>query len=159
MFQFNGSKQSSPQLKDGTLRNGRFDGAGDDFVTNQSSDSSLANSPMMDKAQHGALRYAIHQNLNPYFYNTHVAIGASPAESPLNGLPSAPRQTASPPTSGTSTVRPASIPGTLSPLAGTSSSSSSGGLGFDTLPFHHAPQMSNRFPFAPEAHAATAIRG
>ncbi|KAK8081281.1 hypothetical protein PG996_000062 [Apiospora saccharicola] len=94
---FNGSKQSSPQLKDGTLRNARFDGAGDDFVANHSSDSSLACSPMMEQAQHGALRYAIHQNLNPYFHNTHVAIGASPAESPLNGLPSAPRQSASPP--------------------------------------------------------------
>ncbi|KAK7908830.1 Protein phosphatase regulator [Apiospora marii] len=154
---FNGSKQSSPQLKDGTLRNARFDGAGDDFLANQSSDSSLASSPMMDKAQHGALRYAIHQNLNPYFHNTHVAIGASPAESPLNGLPSAPRQLASPPTSGATTARPTSIPGTLSHLAGTSSSS--GGLGFDAMPYHHAQQMSDRFPFSPEAHAATAIRG
>ncbi|KAK8048155.1 hypothetical protein PG994_009885 [Apiospora phragmitis] len=156
---FNGSKQSSPQPKDGTLRSARFDGAGDDLMANQSSDSSLAGSPMMDKAQHGALRYAIHQNLNPYFQNTHVAIGASPAESPLNGIPSALRQSSSPPASGSSTVRPASIPGTLSPLAGTSSSSSSGGLGFDAVPFHHAQQMSDRFPFSPEAHAATAIRG
>ncbi|KAK7952771.1 uncharacterized protein PG986_008499 [Apiospora aurea] len=145
---FNGSKQSSPQLKDGTLRNARFDGVGDDSVVNQSSDSSMASSPMMDKTQHGALRYAIHQNLNPYFSNTHMAIGASPAESPLNGLPSAPRQSSSP---------PASLSGTLSPLAGTSSSS--GGLGFNAVPFHHAQQMSDRFPFSPEAHAATAIRG
>ncbi|KAK8090411.1 hypothetical protein PG997_005372 [Apiospora hydei] len=154
---FNGSKQSSPQLKDGTLRNARFDGAGDDSMVNQSSDSSMASSPMMDKTQHGALRYAIHQNLNPYFSNTHIAIGASPAESPLNGLPSAPRQSSSPPASGTSTARPASLSGTLSPLAGTSSSS--GGLGFDAVPFHHAQKMSDRFPFSPEAHAATAIRG
>ncbi|KAK8872532.1 phosphatase regulatory subunit-domain-containing protein [Apiospora arundinis] len=153
---FNGSKQSSPQLKDGTIRNARFDGAGDDVVANQSSESSLASSPMMDKAQHGALRYAIHQNLNPYFQNTHVAIGASPAESPLGGIPATARQSSSPPTSGTSTVRSA-MPGTLSPLAGTSTTA--GGLGFDAVPFHHAQQMADRFPFSPEAHAATAIRG
>ncbi|KAK8115374.1 hypothetical protein PG999_007443 [Apiospora kogelbergensis] len=138
---FNGSKQSSPQLKDGTLRNAR-----------------LVSSPMMDKAQHGALRYAIHQNLNPYFQNAHLAIGASPAESPLGGIPAAQRQASSPPTSGTSTARPASVTGTLSPLASTSSSSS-GGLAFDAVSFHHPQQMSGRFPFSPEAHAATAIRG
>ncbi|KAH8674299.1 putative phosphatase regulatory subunit-domain-containing protein [Xylariales sp. PMI_506] len=141
---FNGSKQSSPQMKDGTLRNARFDGVGDDFYTN-STNSSTNGSPNIggEGAQHGALRQAVHQNLNPYFQ--HLAMGASPVESPLTGPPATSHLILSPSTAGTS-------------KAG-SSSSSSVAVGLSPLAEASAFHVQERFPFSAEAHSSPAIRG
>lgn len=46
---FFGSVKSSPQLKDGTLRPGQFDGANDEGYILGSSDSSASNSPVMNE--------------------------------------------------------------------------------------------------------------
>ncbi|KAK9423004.1 putative CBM21 domain-containing protein [Seiridium unicorne] len=152
---YNGSKQTSPQIKDGTLQSGKYDGPSDEYTrTTNSTSSSSNNSPDMgDKSQHGALRYAIHQNLNPYFQNQHIAIGASPAESPLNGPPSISRRTLSPassvtPTAGTSSPTPMAGGG-FSPFAGTSSN-----FAVDAPPF----LVQDRFPFTADAHTSPAIR-
>ncbi|KAI0480107.1 carbohydrate-binding module family 21 protein [Xylariaceae sp. FL0804] len=89
---FNGSKQSSPQMKDGTLRTGPFDGA-DELSTQgtNSNSSSTHGSPSMAVRYHhqGAIHHSLRQSLSPFFANGYVttAIGASPAESPLQGPP------------------------------------------------------------------------
>jgi hypothetical protein len=155
MLQYNGSKQNSPQIKDGTLQSGKYDGPSDEFITrttNSTISSSNGSPDMAEKYHHGALRYAIHQNLNPYFQNQHIAIGASPAESPLNGPSSISRRILSPassvtPTAGTSSPTPTT--GGFSPFAGTSPN-----FVVDTHPFH----IQDRFPFTADAHTSSAIR-
>ncbi|CAJ2510286.1 Uu.00g061860.m01.CDS01 [Anthostomella pinea] len=151
---FNGSKQSSPQMKDGTLPSGRYDGM-DEVTTHGtiSYTSSSNGSPNMAERPHrGAVHHTLHQNLNPYFQNGYipVAIGGSPAESPLHSPPSVSRQSFSPSSSTTPTARsssPASMAGYL-PFAGTSA---------DPAPYH-VQHLQDRFPFRPDAHTATAIR-
>ncbi|KAI0179908.1 carbohydrate-binding module family 21 protein [Hypoxylon sp. FL1284] len=155
--QFNGSKQSSPQMKDGTLQSGRYDGV-DDTLTQgtNSTDSSSNGSPNMNDRQYhhsSAIHHSLRQNLNPYFGSGYMAaMGASPAESPLS------QQTLSPPGSSTPTGRPASSsPGnSFFPLTGTSSIMSSS----PSDPFAFLDSYSaSRFPFAPDAHTRSAIRG
>ncbi|KAI2465563.1 carbohydrate-binding module family 21 protein [Annulohypoxylon bovei var. microspora] len=155
---FNGSKQSSPQMKEGSLRIGRYDGV-DDSPSNatNSSDSSSNGSPSVAAQprphhhQSSAIHHSLRQNLGPYFANGYMpAIGGSPAESPLSQPP------LSPPSSGTPTGR-ASSPGSMAgffPLAGTSSIRPP----TDLAPFH-AQFVQDRFPFASDTHTATAIRG
>ena len=103
----------------------------------------------MKEHKDSALHHSLHQHLNPYFQTTHMAIGASPAESPLGG-PSAlgSRRAMNPQGTGSA------MGGALSPLAGTSSS----GYAFDAPPYH-AQQLSDRYPFSTEAHTSPAIRG
>ncbi|KAI1413016.1 carbohydrate-binding module family 21 protein [Hypoxylon sp. FL1857] len=126
---FNGSKQSSPQMKDGTLRTGRYDGVDESLShgTNSTNSSSNGSPNMADRAYHyhsSAMHHSLRQNLNPYFSNAYIpAIGGSPAESPLS------QQSFSPASSATPT--------------GTSSSPGS---------------MTNFFPLT-EAYTPTAIRG
>ncbi|KAK6209466.1 hypothetical protein LQW54_006319 [Pestalotiopsis sp. IQ-011] len=117
---FNGSKPTSPQIKDGTLHTGRYDGLNDGLYTTNSTNSSLDGSPdmMSGTNQQGALHYALHQNLSPYFQNQHIAVGASPAESPLSGPPMAMRQTLSPaPVFKAEPRAPAPMTSGFSPLA------------------------------------------
>ncbi|ETS76658.1 hypothetical protein PFICI_12045 [Pestalotiopsis fici W106-1] len=151
---FNGSKQTSPQIKDGTLQSGRYDGPHDGFFTRgtNSTNSSLDGSPdMMSAKSHGGLHYTLHQNLSPYFQNQHIAVGASPAESPLGGPTTAVRHTLSPaPVIKADTPTPAPMTAGFSPLAGTSPS-----VTVDAAPF----MVQDRFPFATEAHSRPAIRG
>ncbi|KAI1867732.1 uncharacterized protein JN550_006873 [Neoarthrinium moseri] len=152
---FNGSKQTSPVIRDGTLQVNQYDGPAEMFQTrgSNSANSSTNGSPnLAENAQHNALRYAIHQNLNPYFQNSHIAIGASPAESPLNGPQSAiARRALSPPTSGSPLGgSPAPITGNYGSLAGTSPE-----FAVDASPF----RAQDRFPFTSDAHSSTAIRG
>ncbi|KAF7531575.1 hypothetical protein G7054_g8728 [Neopestalotiopsis clavispora] len=151
---FNGSKQTSPQIQDGTLQNGRYNGTNDEFFTraSNSTNSSLDGSPDMlsAKSQHG-LHYTLHQNLSPYFQNQHIAVGASPAESPLGGPPTAIRRALSPaPVIKADAPAPAPMTAGFSPLAGTSPS-----VAVDAPPF----MVQDRFPFASEAHSRPAIRG
>ncbi|KAH6654867.1 putative phosphatase regulatory subunit-domain-containing protein [Truncatella angustata] len=151
---FNGSKQTSPQIKDGTLQNGKYDGTSDELftrTTNSTLSSSNGSPDMADRSQHGTLRYAIHQNLNPYFQNQHIAIGASPAESPLDGPSTAMHHSLSPSSSATVTAgtSPAHMAGGFSPFAGTSPN-----FAVNTSSFH----VHDRFPFTAEAHPSTAIR-
>ncbi|OLN83303.1 Glyoxalase 3-like protein 1 [Colletotrichum chlorophyti] len=86
---FFGSKQSSPQIKDGTLRSGKFDGADEAFVTRgtNSTNSSTNGSPSMaHHAQHAgpAQHHSFHlRDSNPYFQQL-GSYGASPASSPLS---------------------------------------------------------------------------
>jgi hypothetical protein len=102
------------------------------------------------KSQHG-LHYTLHQNLNPYFQNQHIAVGASPAESPLGGPPTAIRRALSPaPVIKADAPAPAPMTAGFSPLAGTSPS-----VAVDAPPF----MVQDRFPFASEAHSRPAIRG
>ncbi|XXH05257.1 hypothetical protein Hte_011682 [Hypoxylon texense] len=154
---FNGSKQSSPQMKDGTLRNGRYDGMDDSFTQSTSStDSSSNGSPNMSDRQYhhsSAMHHSLRQNLNPYFNNGYIpAMGASPAESPLS------QQSISPPGSSTPTGRSAS-PGSMTsffPLTGTLPIMSPPPS--DPYPFH-GPYTQSRFPFTTDAHTPSAIRG
>ncbi|KAI2617219.1 carbohydrate-binding module family 21 protein [Hypomontagnella submonticulosa] len=149
---FNGSKQSSPQLKDGTLRNGRYDG-GDESLTNSTSSSTNGSPNMADQpSYHHHHDSAIHHSLrqtfnNPYFGTGYMAaaIGASPAVSPLS------QQSMNSTNSGTPTGKPAN---SFFPFAGTSPFESPA----DQSPFH-VQHSQDRFPFASDAHGATAIRG
>ncbi|KAF6807266.1 hypothetical protein CSOJ01_08304 [Colletotrichum sojae] len=146
---FFGSKQSSPQIRDGTLRSGKFDGADEGFATraSNSSSSSSNGSPKMPHHAGPAQHHAFHlRDSNPYFQ--HIGpYGQSPASSPLSQPPH--------------TERPsqASVPATMrsaSPVA------SVGGVPFaGTSPndYPYAQQLQERFPFSTETHAATAIRG
>ncbi|XDG01483.1 hypothetical protein ABKA04_001098 [Annulohypoxylon sp. FPYF3050] len=118
---FNGSKQSSPQLKDGAMRTGRYDGVDSPSNSTNSSNSSSNSSPSVaDQPRHHhqdtAIHHSLRQNLGPYFANGYMpAIGGSPAESPLSQPP------INPPTSGTPKDKAAS-PGSMAgffPLAGT----------------------------------------
>ncbi|KAI1144669.1 carbohydrate-binding module family 21 protein [Hypoxylon sp. FL0543] len=120
--EFNGSKQSSPQLKDGTLRTDRYDGADDSIShdTNSTNSSSNGSPNIADRAYYyhnSAIHHSLRQNLDPYFGNGYIpAIGGSPAESPLS------QQSISPASSATPTGR-SSSPGSMTsffPLTGTS---------------------------------------
>ncbi|KAI1102564.1 carbohydrate-binding module family 21 protein [Jackrogersella minutella] len=150
---FNGSKQSSPQMKDGTLRTGRYDGVDDSLshATNSTS-SSLNGSPHIANQSYphhpnSAIHHSLRQNLSPYFANGYMPTIGSPAESPLS------QQPLSPPVSNTPTGRPTS-PGPMTnfiPLTGTSFIRAP----VDPAPFH----VQYRFPFISNAHTAAAIRG
>ncbi|KAI3555536.1 hypothetical protein CABS03_04064 [Colletotrichum abscissum] len=152
-----GSKQSSPQIKDGTLRNGKFDGADDVFATrgsNSTSSSSNGSPSMAHQAQHAgpAQHHAFHlRDSNPYFQHL-GSYGASPASSPL----SQPLQSERPANQRPSQATTPAIMRSASP------STSVGGFPFaGTSPneFPYAQQLQERFPFNTETHAATAIRG
>ncbi|KAI0201337.1 putative phosphatase regulatory subunit-domain-containing protein [Astrocystis sublimbata] len=85
---FNGSKQSSPQMKDGTLRNGRYDGADDYSLKGSSShhDYVTGTSNGADRPHHGAAHHTLYptQTLS----HTFVTIGSasSPGTSPEDPL-------------------------------------------------------------------------
>ncbi|KAI8627313.1 carbohydrate-binding module family 21 protein [Xylariaceae sp. FL1651] len=146
---FNGSKQSSPQLKDGTLRSSRYDGAEEHSARDTpSNNSSLTGSPsMIDRAYREALQYPSHQNLSSYFQNAYItASGASPSESPLHG----------PTVSGRSfnTSGAVTTPGKYHVSASTSPNGS-----VPERASYHTQHLQDRFPFISDSHAATAIRG
>ncbi|KAK2013657.1 hypothetical protein LZ32DRAFT_657975 [Colletotrichum eremochloae] len=156
---FFGSKQSSPQIKDGTLKSGKFDGADDGFATrasNSTTSSSNGSPSMPHQPQHAgpAQHHAFHiRDSNPYFHPME-AYGASPASSPLSHPTlQQPERPAN--------QRPsqASTPATMRSAA---SAASAGGFPFaGTSPneFPYTQQLQERFPFNTETHAATAIRG
>ncbi|WYZ40933.1 hypothetical protein EsH8_IV_001274 [Colletotrichum jinshuiense] len=156
---FFGSKQSSPQIKDGTLRSGKFDGADDGFATrgsNSTSSSSNGSPSMAHHAQHAgpAQHHSLHlrDSANPYFQHL-GSNGASPASSPLN-QPSQTERPANqrPSQASTPAAMRSASPATLAggfPFAGTSP---------NEFPYA-TQQLQERFPFIGEAHAATAIRG
>ncbi|KAK7740469.1 hypothetical protein SLS53_005311 [Cytospora paraplurivora] len=92
---FFGSKQSSPQQKDGTIGGGKFDGA-EDILGSRGPNSPVPNSTgspfalgSLQRAQGSQLRQFMTSDPNPYFQHpSHLmAGGASPAISPLgNGI-------------------------------------------------------------------------
>lgn len=146
-----GSKQTSPQLQDGTLKNTRFDGASDGFGTRgtNSTSSSSNCSPRLPQhagpAQHHSMPY---QYANPYFGDIH-AVGASPVGSPLKTLlASADGPTSQPQTPSTiKSASPTPMAGGLAHYAGTS-------------PQDPWVQHQGHYPFmSTEAHTPTAIRG
>ncbi|RYO95720.1 hypothetical protein DL765_011063 [Monosporascus sp. GIB2] len=133
---FYGSKSSSPQPRDGTMRHGRFDGMDDLFTrSTNSTNSSSTGSPQMAEDHHpGAMHHSLHQsirqNLSPYFPDSHVsAIGASPAVSPLQD------------------------PSSMSPRSMGSADSSTPKVGSST-----PAAMAGFAPLA-DTHTSTAIRG
>lgn len=157
-----GSKQSSPQMKDGTLGGGKFDGTDDALARGQnSSGSSNSGSPLAFGSLprgRGSQRQWVTSDPNPYFQNSAVLppVGASPNVSPLGNTivrtdsPSSAQPRSTPSVMGQSTGRtasPASMVGGFQPFTGTS-------------PDEFASYMHDRFPFSgPDAHSATAIRG
>lgn len=151
-----GSKQTSPQLRDGSLKNTRFDGPSDGFVTQgtNSTTSSSSSSPRQPQHAGSAQHHTMHfQYVNPYFADVH-AVGGSPAGSPLKTLiaSAADVQSSSQATT-PSTIKSATS--TPTPLAG-------GGLAHFAGTSPHDPwvQHQGRFPFSStDAHMATAIRG
>ncbi|KAI1167392.1 putative phosphatase regulatory subunit-domain-containing protein [Nemania serpens] len=139
---FNGSKQPSPQLKDGTLVNGRYDGA-DEYSTQPSASNQLSlggNPGSIDRPHHGAAPHTLHQPPDlfhdPYFSPGHV----SPADSPLQGLTSSGRLPNSSDTNYLATPNTAPI----GPVPSRS-------------PYRHIPHIQDRSPFASDAHSAKAI--
>ncbi|ROV90641.1 hypothetical protein VMCG_10019 [Cytospora schulzeri] len=161
---FFGSKQSSPQLKDGTIGGGKLDGADEVLATRGSNSpaSSFNGSPFalgsLQRATGSQLRQFMTSDPNPYFqHSAHLmAVGASPAISPLGNpiirtdSPSNGQPRSSTSVLGQSTGRsasPASMVGGFQPFTGTS-------------PNEFASHIHDRFPFSgPDAHSATAIRG
>ncbi|KAI0006875.1 carbohydrate-binding module family 21 protein [Xylariaceae sp. FL0662B] len=156
---FNGSKQTSPQNKDGTLRSGRYDGV-DDSLTHgtNSTDSSSNGSPnTSDRPHHGAIHHTLRQNMNQFFYNGYLSpVDPSPAELSLQSSSSVSQCSLGSSGSSTPTGRSTS-PGTMAglvPFAGTSSIVSPA----DFAP-PHVKHFQDRFPFASNTYAAAAIRG
>ncbi|KAF9875439.1 protein phosphatase regulator [Colletotrichum karsti] len=150
---FFGSKQSSPQIKDGTMKSGKYDGAEDGFATrgsNSSSSSTNGSPSMAHHTQHAgpAQHHAFHlRDPNPYFQHLGT-YGASPASSPLSQPQ--PANTRASQASAPTTMRSASPVASVGgfPFAGTSPND-----------YPYAQQLQERFPFSTETHAATAIRG
>lgn len=144
------------------MRGGRYDG-GDDTRSSNSNESSLNGSPVTmaahhrpDAAQHQPSRL---KDSNPYFEHAVAlaALSGPPPRSPERDLavertssPSAaqPRSASGSGHSSARSVSPASMVGSFAPFAGTSSP--------NEFSYQHS---QDRFPFAPEAHASTAIRG
>lgn len=153
LLQF-GSKQSSPQLRDGTISGGKYDGPDDVFTTRatNSTGSSSSGSPIvpssMQRSSGSQQRYLVASDPNPYFHHSArmVAVGASPAVSPLGGTI---LQTDSPSQGSTrSTASVLGQSGGFQPFTGTSPNE------FASYSLH------DRFPFfGADAHGATAIRG
>ncbi|KAF3769755.1 hypothetical protein M406DRAFT_76549 [Cryphonectria parasitica EP155] len=162
---FFGSKQSSPQLHDGTIQSGKYDGSDDAFTIRapgHSSGPSPNGSPFilgsLQRANGPQQRQSSSES-NPYFQHNAalVAVGASPNVSPL----------------GNTIIRPGSPSGNLrastSVLGQPSGHSASpapmvGGFQAFTGTSPHelaSYNMHDRFPFfgGADAHAATAIRG
>ncbi|KAI1754253.1 putative phosphatase regulatory subunit-domain-containing protein [Xylaria castorea] len=85
---FNGSKQSSPQLKDGTLQSGRYDGA--DEYSMQGTTGNYpgpgGNPGNADRPHHGAAHHTLHPN--PTFaHDAYLTIGGTfSTESSLKSL-------------------------------------------------------------------------
>jgi len=93
---FFGSKQASPVYKEDPSRPGRFDGVEDGLRTHNSSSppSSYEGSPVQMGNYHHSHSGTQHHSLyardpNPYFQHIQpfVAMGASPAQSPVMGFP------------------------------------------------------------------------
>ena len=129
-------------------------------TTNSTSSSSNGSPNMADHSPRGALHHALHesirQNLNPYFQNAHLsAIGASPAGSPLQNPSSMSPRSMSSPDSNTPTVGSPS-PGPLAGFAHLTGTFPSDYASSYPLP---PQQMHSLFPFRPDAHTSTAIRG
>lgn len=158
-----GSKQSSPQLKDGTIPGGKFDGADDVFTTRNSSSSgsSTTGSPVVFgslQRAYGSQQKQYSSDPNPYFQHATrlVSVGASPTVSPLGNTILHADSPSGISRSSTSVLGqspghpapPASMVGGFQPFTGTS-------------PHEFASyDMHDRFPFfGADAHAATAIRG
>lgn len=143
---FFGSKQSSPQLADGTLQGGQMDGAMENLVTNStnSTNPSLAGTPLHLSN--------LRTDVNPFFQNAFAASPVTLTLQPPSSNTSMTTITTSQPRQHSSrAVSPAVSPGSMgsafSPFAGTS-------------PNEFSYHMQDRFPFTgPEAHTATAIRG
>lgn len=152
-----GSKQSSPSLKDGTIRSGRFDGFDDGAALRNNGNSSMTASPVPAsravRPNHGVVQPTLQvHEVNPYFSPAMAMspVGASPSESPLRGLNAS--GTSSSMQRSRTAIRPASPVDTVSSyhqLAGTSPNEI-------TYQFNQ-----DRFPFSgTDAHSAsTAIRG
>ncbi|PSR83214.1 putative phosphatase regulatory subunit-domain-containing protein [Coniella lustricola] len=154
---FFGSKQSSPQLQDGTMAGGKFDGS-DDVFTIRSANTSGA-SPVCSpfalgslQRMNGSQQRQLSSDSNPYFqHNANlIAVGASPAISPL----------------GDTILRSASpTASVMGQSLGHSASSAPMVGGYDPFTGTSPHELANyttpdRFPFfGSDAHTATAIRG
>lgn len=131
---FFGSKQSSPTMHLGDVLDGRFDGSKGADQPGSGNTVTLAASPPSMLYTGVAARHAIHlRDSNPYFQQV-IAMGASPAESPLG-----------------SDGSQASTPSAFMPLTGTPPNEVQYEAQQHVLP--------ERFPWGRDAHAATAIRG
>ncbi|KAI9166428.1 Protein phosphatase 1 regulatory subunit 3B [Paramyrothecium foliicola] len=139
---------SSPTLKDGTLKNGHFDGAYGDELSTGSTNSSAGSPQLGHRVLGPAQSHSMHlRDSNPYFQ--HIAIGASPAASPLRTFSSQASESSQ-----------ASTPKATVPARSTSPAVSSVVGASHDFPYptqHHV--LSDRFPWAGETHTATAIRG
>ncbi|KAF5663504.1 GIP2-like protein [Fusarium heterosporum] len=134
---FFGSKQSSPDMKDGTLSGARFDGAAG-ANHHRRSHTTSSGSP------NGYLHHAGHA--------AHHTLHWHGALSPQS-LPSTPNEA----------VRTTSTASTPRPSA-TARSASPAFVAFDGTPsndlsYHVQQQIMDRFPWSGDGHAATAIRG
>ncbi|KAI1324071.1 putative phosphatase regulatory subunit-domain-containing protein [Xylariaceae sp. FL0255] len=130
---FNGSKQSSPQLKDGTLRSGRYDGVDE---LNQA----------LHVADQGLFRGSpqSRQNLTTYFHNVYISAMGPSSESPLQHPPLSSSGSPDSPDMGSNRNY-------------VTSSASTDGFGSDQAQYH-TQQMQDRFPFMTDSHAARAIK-
>ncbi|KAI1124756.1 putative phosphatase regulatory subunit-domain-containing protein [Nemania abortiva] len=134
---FNGSKQSSPQLKDGTLQSGRYDGADEYSIQRPTSDhSSLGGNPSsMDRPHHGAAHHTLHQTpglfQDVHFTTVTTSLAESPLQSPAANTPTG-NYLASP-----STTPNGPVPGRTQ--------------------YRHIQHMQDRPPFTSDTHPARVI--
>ncbi|POR31413.1 Protein phosphatase 1 regulatory subunit 3A [Tolypocladium paradoxum] len=137
---FFGSKQSSPTMKDGTLNGGAFDGSDSGTVFGARGPAARSENHMT--AVHHSIRL---HDANPYFPSFVAA--RPPVASTIPGLSNSNGngQLSSPISMGLGR----STPPALASGAGTPSSDVS----------YHSQQLPERFPWATETQAATAIRG
>ncbi|KAJ2985961.1 hypothetical protein NUW58_g5258 [Xylaria curta] len=140
---FNGSKQSSPQLKDGTLQNGRYDGT-DEYSTRgpTSHSGGMGVNPSNNDRPHGG---AAHHTLRPGLSISHnsypTTTGTSTAESLLKS--SAVSSTLNKPVDANATI------GNYLAMSNTPNS--------DRTQYHHIQEMQDCSPFTSETRSATPI--
>ncbi|CAM1505012.1 Fc.00g106490.m01.CDS01 [Cosmosporella sp. VM-42] len=139
---FFGSKQSSPDMKDGTMGNGRFNGSTGGYDLGTGSTNSSAGSPNASHHTGPATHHSLHLRDQTSYLNTGAFV-SSPIVSPMRKMSPNNEGSAS------STPRP----------SGSVRSTSPAFVAYAGTPPNESPYQMERFPWSGDAHAATAIRG
>ncbi|KAI0110433.1 putative phosphatase regulatory subunit-domain-containing protein [Nemania sp. FL0031] len=144
---FNGSKQSSPQLKDGTLTSGRYDGTDEYSIQRSTSNhSSPGENPSgKDRQHHGAAHHTLHQTPGFFPDVNFTTASTSLAESPIQS-PTAPGNSFNSSDANTPMGNYLATPNTIP-----------NGSVPSRAQYRHIQHMQNRPPFTPDSHPARAI--
>ncbi|KAF7544138.1 hypothetical protein G7Z17_g10182 [Cylindrodendrum hubeiense] len=141
---FFGSKQSSPTLKDGTMNSGRFDGTSGGDNAGRGSTKVLSGSPQ------------IYHHAGPATHHTLQLNSPGAVFRPITYSPSA---ILSPPLMNVKAASDPSTPRTPASVSSPAFATFDGTPPSDASYHVQQPILLERFPWAGDAHAATAIRG